>query len=101
MGANTTREKYCEALKMAEAWPRSVVGNQAATMRPLPGKTGAWAKPEKNLKAQRRLKATATGAYPTSPDKTAQIDQHTMLMPYTRFEPYRSSRPPAGSCASA
>src|SRR6266478_4576653 len=40
MGANITREKYCDALKMAEARPRSDVGNQLATMRPLPGNTG-------------------------------------------------------------
>ncbi len=100
-GANTTREKYCEELKIEEARPRSVVGNHAATMRPLPGKTGAWAKPERNRKAHRRVNATATGANPTSPDKSAQIDQHTMLMPYTRFEPNRSRRLPAGNCANA
>ena len=53
MGAKKTREKYCEALKMAEARPRSEVGNHAATMRPLPGKTGAWARPESRRSAKR------------------------------------------------
>ncbi len=33
-------EKYCEALKIADARPRSAVGNQLATIRPFPGKTG-------------------------------------------------------------
>ena len=40
MGAKMGSAKYCAELKMAEARPRSEVGNQAATMRPLPGKTG-------------------------------------------------------------
>jgi hypothetical protein len=45
MGAKTINAKYCAELKMAEARPRSPAGNQEATMRPFPGKTGAWAKP--------------------------------------------------------
>jgi hypothetical protein len=40
MGAKMGNAKYCAELKMAEARPRSDVGNQEATMRPLPGKTG-------------------------------------------------------------
>jgi len=39
MGAKMGNAKYCAELKMAEARPRSDVGNQEATMRPLPGKT--------------------------------------------------------------
>ena len=48
IGAKTTSAKYCEALKIAEAVPRSAVGNQAATTRPLPGKMGDCARPEKS-----------------------------------------------------
>ena len=45
-GANSTVAKYCAELKMAEAVPRSSVGNQAATMRALAGKEGASAAPD-------------------------------------------------------
>src|SRR3712207_8397561 len=38
MGANSAVAKYCAELKMAEAVPRSLAGNQAATMRPLAGR---------------------------------------------------------------
>src|SRR3954469_9447130 len=51
MGAKATSEKYCEALKMALAVPRSELGNQLATMRALAGKMGASAKPS----ARRRM----------------------------------------------
>ena len=37
-GANSTVAKYWAELKMAEAVPRSLPGNQAATMRALAGK---------------------------------------------------------------
>jgi hypothetical protein len=50
MGAKIIRAKYCEELKIADALPRSLVGNQDATMRPFPGKTGACEKPESSLK---------------------------------------------------
>ncbi len=56
MGAKATRAKYCEELKIAEAVPRSAVGNQAATMRPLPGKTGDCARPERRRSAKMALK---------------------------------------------
>ena len=54
MGAKIGSAKYCAELKIAEARPRSEVGNQAATMRPLPGKTGAWKRPESNRKRRSR-----------------------------------------------
>ena len=37
MGAKMGRAKYCDELKIADARPRSDVGNQAETMRLLPG----------------------------------------------------------------
>jgi len=40
MGAKMGSAKYCDELKMAEARPRSEVGNQEATMRPLPERRG-------------------------------------------------------------
>jgi hypothetical protein len=44
-GENNASEKYCAALKIAEAVPRSLAGNQAATMRALAGNEGASEKP--------------------------------------------------------
>ena len=38
MGANRAVAKYCAELKTADARPRSLVGNHADVMRPLPGK---------------------------------------------------------------
>ena len=46
MGANSTVAKYCAELKMAEAVPRSLAGNQAATMRALAGNDGDSAAPD-------------------------------------------------------
>src|SRR5271168_3345965 len=51
-GAKATSAKYCEALKMAEARPRSAVGNHVATIRPLPGKTGDCARPERRRRTK-------------------------------------------------
>ena len=60
IGVNSTVAKYCEELKKAEAVPRSEVGNQAAVMRALAGKTGASESPTRS----RRLKRTATAVNP-------------------------------------
>ena len=57
MGAKINNAKYCDELKIADARPRSAVGNQEATMRPFPGKTGACARPENNLKMKITVKA--------------------------------------------
>src|SRR6266702_8682160 len=95
---NANREKYCEALKMADARPRSAVGNHAATIRPLPGNTGDCASPESSRSPNITLKAQAAGAYPANPIAIAQMDQTTMLIPYTRFDPKRSNSPPDGNC---
>jgi hypothetical protein len=38
IGAKIISAKYCEELKIAEARPRSLEGNQEATMRPFPRK---------------------------------------------------------------
>src|ERR1700733_2905537 len=58
-GANITNAKYCDELKIAEAVPRSAVGNHAATMRPLPGNTGDCARPERRRRTKIVLKAIA------------------------------------------
>ena len=60
-GANSTVAKYCAELKIAEAVPRSAVGNQAATMRALPGNDGASAKPTRKRSMNRAMIALATG----------------------------------------
>lgn len=65
-GANATVAKYCAELKSAEAKPRSPVGNQAATMRELPGKEGASAKP--TTKRRTNISTIAASAKkPTAP----------------------------------
>src|ERR1700749_2154067 len=84
MGPKIISAKYCDELKVAEARPRSLAGNQEATMRPLPGKTGAWANPEIS-------RMTKIGA---------QTDTTTIPMPYTSFDPKRSSKAPDGNCPS-
>src|SRR6185437_478543 len=58
MGASSTSEKYCDALKMEEAVPRSFVGNQAATNRPLPGNVGAKENPIRNNSANSTTNAS-------------------------------------------
>src|ERR1700730_6922701 len=79
IGAKTVSEKYCEALKMAEARPRSAEGNQAATMRPLPGKTGACATPEMSLRTKIAVNPSDAPRYPANPVRKAQIDHKTIL----------------------
>src|SRR6185312_9594716 len=78
---NANSAKYWEALKIAEARPRSAVGNHAATMRPLPGNTGDVAKPETSRSAKIAVKAHAAGAYPANAIRSALMDHATMLMP--------------------
>ena len=59
-GVNSTVAKYCAELKKAEAVPRSAVGNHAAMIRALAGKTGASARPT----SSRRPNSTATAVKP-------------------------------------
>ena len=61
-GANSTVAKYCAELKMADAVPRSLAGNHAATMRPFAGNDGASARPTSS-----RNENSATIAVPTVP----------------------------------
>src|SRR5580700_8624102 len=67
MGAKMGSAKYCDELKMADARPRSEVGNQAATMRPLPGNTGACARPEQIRRMKMTVKAALAPTYPAKP----------------------------------
>src|SRR5215469_6969787 len=97
IGANNTSAKYCDELKIAEAVPRSAAGNHAATIRPFPGKTGDCASPDTSLKPSITMNTKAAGRYPAKPTRAPQIDQQTMLTPYTRFDPKESSSPPAGN----
>src|SRR6202789_4393794 len=81
IGAKIINAKYCEELKIAEARPRSLAGNQEATMRPFPGKTGACAKPATSRSTKITLKAAPAARYPAKPVSRAQTDQTTMPMP--------------------
>src|ERR1700722_9330046 len=97
IGAKIISAKYCDELKIAAERPRSLAGNHEATMRPFPGKIGAWAKPEKS----RRMKIAANAAparYPAKPVSRAQSEHVTMPSPYTVFAPKRSSKAPDGNC---
>ena len=99
---NSTVEKDCAELKMADAVPRSFAGNQAATMRALAGNEGASVSPTSS-----RMENSMTTAVPAvavkklmPPCSTVNSDQTKMLTAYTRLEPKRSSSQPPGSCAS-
>src|SRR3984885_16015222 len=81
IGAKIISAKYCEELKIAEARPRSLAGNQEATMRPFPGKTGAWANPATSRKRKITVKAAPAARYPAKPVSREHIDQTTMAMP--------------------
>ena len=75
MGPKTISAKYCEALNVAEANPRSAVGNQEATILPLPGNTGAWANPAITRSANKTANAVV------NPITREQADQITMPAP--------------------
>jgi hypothetical protein len=78
-GENSTVAKYCAELKIAEAVPRSEVGNQAATMRALPGKDGASARPTSRRSPKSATTAETTPKLPTKPCMKVKIDQSTKL----------------------
>ncbi|MNT75534.1 hypothetical protein D3C72_2144370 [compost metagenome] len=71
--------KYCAELNIAEAVPRSAVGNQAATMRALPGKDGASAKPTRKRSMNRVTTDQAIGTMSTKPCRRVNTDQVKML----------------------
>ncbi|MOA19371.1 hypothetical protein D3C78_1397490 [compost metagenome] len=52
IGAKITVAKYCAELKIATAVPLSCAGNQAATIRLLPGNDGASASPTRKRKVK-------------------------------------------------
>ncbi|MNC32147.1 hypothetical protein D3C75_804910 [compost metagenome] len=79
IGANSAVAKYCAELKIADAVPRSAVGNQAATMRALPGNDGASAKPTRKRRVNKVTTAQATGRPPTKPCSRVNSDQVKML----------------------
>ena len=53
---------------MAEAVPRSAVGNQAATIRALPGNDGASAKPTGDYTLSSHAANNSTGTWTLEPD---------------------------------
>src|ERR1043165_7273489 len=75
IGASSTREKYCEALKIDDAVPRSLVGNHAATNLPLPGKVGAKEKPIRNNNANKTKNASSPFRNFVNPIKNMKNDQ--------------------------
>src|ERR1700749_3626487 len=74
IGRNNTSAKYCDELKIADDRPRSAVGNQLATMRPLPGNTGDCASPESRRSAKMTVNAVSAGRYPAKPASSAHND---------------------------
>ena len=80
IGANRTVAKYCAELKIAEAVPRSLAGNQAATIRALAGNDGASAKPTRRRSTNRAVTAAAAAPRtPTEPCSRVNSDQMKML----------------------
>ena len=77
-GVNSTVAKYCAELKKAEAMPRSRVGNQAATMRALAGKTGASVRPTARRNANSITTAVMPVKKPTAPWTRVNPDQSAM-----------------------
>src|SRR5580698_5093049 len=81
IGAKIISAKYCEELKIAEARPRSLEGNQEATIRPFPGKTGACANPATSRNKKITPNAAPAVRDPAKPVSRAQTDHTTMPMP--------------------
>src|SRR5262245_32598566 len=79
IGANIAVAKYCAELKIADAVPRSAAGNQAATIRPLPGNDGASARPSMNRSVNSATIAAVASKMPTNPWRNVNSDQVTML----------------------
>jgi hypothetical protein len=67
-------------LKKADAVPRSLPGNQAATMRALAGKDGASAKPTRKRRPNSTITAVPALKKPTQPCKIVNSDQIMMLI---------------------
>src|SRR6516164_6447631 len=80
-GAKSTSEKYCDELKIADAVPRSFVGNQAATKRPLPGKHGDKAKPVRNNNTNSTANAVLPCRLPVKPMSNTRNDDRKKDMP--------------------
>jgi len=100
MGANSAVAKYCAELKMADARPRSSVGNHADVMRPLPGNDGASAAPTARRRANSAAAAAPPVRRPTVPWNIVKSDHNVRPKKYVVLEPNRSSSQPPGSCAS-
>lgn len=84
---------------MAEAVPRSLAGNHAATMRLLAGKDGASATPTMKRRQNTSTMAAMPVKKPIVPCISVNSDHSRMLKEYTRLEPKRSSSQPPGICA--
>ena len=79
IGANSTVAKYCAELKIADAVPRSAVGNQPPRSGRWPGRT---ALPPSRQEAQREQDVDApcaTPKKPTQPCSKVKSDQPKML----------------------
>src|ERR1700740_558724 len=74
-----TVAKYCPELKMADAVPRSLPGNQAATIRAFAGNDGASAQPTRKRSANSTTTALAPLKKPIKPCITVNSDQIVML----------------------
>src|SRR3954451_9064701 len=77
-GPNRAVAKYCAELKIAEAVPRSLAGNQAATSRALPGNDGDSAAPTRRRRMNRTYTAAAVPNTPGPPWSRVNKDQARM-----------------------
>ena len=100
IGEKITSAKYWAELKMADAVPRSAVGNHADTMRLLPGNDGASARPSRKRRKNREATAMEAGSAPTKPCRNVKADQVRTLRKCTRLDPNLSRSHPPGICPS-
>lgn|SRR5699024_9729838 len=75
IGAKITVAKYWAELKIDTAVPLSCAGNQAATMRLLPGKDGASASPTRKRSVNRATIMPNPLKISTKPCSKVNIDQ--------------------------
>lgn len=90
-GKKITKAKYCAVVKIAVAVPRSLVGNQDATIRALEGNAGDSQRESINTSAK-ILNTAAEPRWPVKPKSRVHSDHENRLEIYTFLAPKRSNR---------
>src|SRR4051812_50066163 len=78
-GAKITVAKYCPELKNAEAVPRSLLGNQAATMRALAGDEGGSGVPTREGQPNSTTVAGPGAEKPAPPRSVGESGQNEVV----------------------